>query len=228
MDWVLAEYISMVATSKLLSMEDDFDMDTGREILYRGLEGECVFNNSLNKNASILNSFQMMLASNPTSYSYKFGIKSDGKIANMQHYNRGFILNDDVQNDNVYHIKQACARVISDKILAKRIEENGTNNVYQHNILALEVLKSKGLSKEKIESFNSPKREAVLQKVSKIGDDWNILIENHNLNELDENYAKWILINLDIEKYLAMVADSFNNSWKNKKLEKVQSQLTLF
>lgn len=227
-DWVLAEYISMVATSKLLSMEDDFNMDTGREILYRGLEGECVFNNSLNKNASILNSFQMMLASNPTSYSYKFGIKSDGKIANMQHYNRGFILNDDVQNDNVYHIKQACARVISDKILAKRIEENGTNNVYQHNILALEVLKSKGLSKEKIESFNSPKREAVLQKVSKIGDDWNILIENHNLNELDENYAKWILINLDIEKYLAMVADSFNNSWKNKKLEKVQSQLTLF
>jgi hypothetical protein len=227
-DWALAEYISTVATSRTLSMEDAFDMDTGREILYKGLEGACVFNGSLNKKASILNSFQMMFSSNPSSYSYKFGITVDGKIANMQHYNRGFILNDDVKNDNVYHIKQACARVISDKAIAKRVEEFGTNNIYQHNDLALKVLDSKGLSKEKIELFNSPRREAVLQKVSKIGESWNILIENHNLNELDENYVNWILMNLDIEKYLEMIADSFNNSWRNKGLEKVQSQLTLF
>lgn len=227
-DWALSEYIAMVATTKTLSMEDNFDMDVGRDILYKGLDGACVFGNSLNKNATILNSFQIMLASNPTSYSYKFGIQTDGKIANMQHYNRGFILNDYVQNENVYQIKQACARVISDKALAKRIEENGMKNIYQHNDLALKVLNLKGLSKEKIESFNSPKREAVLQKVSKIGENWNILIENHNLNELEENYTKWILLNLDIEKYLEMVADSFNNSWKNRRLEKVQSQMTLF
>lgn len=212
-DWILSEYLVEIANSDLEKMSKPFDYTLGEEIMIRALSGNCVYNKELVTSAGILNMFQMMVSSNPATYSYKYGLDSAGNLIILQHYNRAFIMQEGTEG-KIIHIQQAMARAVSIKTIEKRIRES--EPVYQHDDIALKVLTKNGYSKEAIEAMANPRREAVAMKVPKLGDDWNILIENHNLNELSEERRQWILCNIDKGKYLQMVADSFEKCWMNK------------
>ena len=231
MDWVLSEYLVKASQHDGVDLEHEFDKDVGRELFLRALEGDCAYNKNFSKSANLLNMFQVMVASSPSTYNFKYGKNSKGELVVLQHYNRAFIMKDDINDSHCLHLRQATARILNQKTLDKRMAEQGDsvnlNSLYSNEPEAVQVLEANGITLSELFSMRSPRREASVSKINRIEPEWEMLIENHNLGELDESYAKWILENLDIDKYVSIAADTFNKTWMNRTPSREATQLTL-
>ena len=203
LDWALAEYLVVASTSyKDMSLSKPFDYDIGRSILANAVN---VFDKK-----HLLRMYQNVLASSPGSNTYIFGLKDNtpGVPIIMQHYNRVFIVKD--ANPDTVHLRSANAKVITEAMKNKRRRDN--ERAVQHDPLAMQVLNANGVSQSDLPRNT----EAVLKKVTNIELEWNMLIENHSLNLMTDAELDAIYSRLDMDKYLKLLADSFEKNWRNK------------
>lgn len=231
-DWALCEYFRNVDNIHRDAdfINEPFDMDKGRVILYNARF-------AFPDKAKYLNMFQTIIASSVGSQTYIFGetdnflgykkfitdefpfnqglfdAACESKDINiMSHYNRIFFVKNDIHtvyNKPVYKLKNAVARVVTP---AQKLTRQKNNEIQiQHNPYALALLEKYGLFEKEIPYG----KEAKISKVSGIDPDWYTYTENHSLFELSESEKQLIIDNLDMDIYLTLLADSFNNNWCN-------------
>lgn len=230
-DYALCEYLRNAdhihADDTFISQP--FDYDKGRVILYNS---QFSFPNKVD----YLKMFQTIIASSTGSQTYIFGETDNlqGYKANiceipfntglfnaacasldiniMSHYNRIFFVKKEfrtVFGKPIYHLSNAAARVIT---AAQKLTRQKNNQIpVQHDPYALAILDKFGLH----ESDIPVGKEAKLTKVSGIGLDWNVYIENRSLFELSNEEIQLLINNLDMEKYLILIGESFNKNWSN-------------
>ena len=197
-DWALTEYLIHCAKNK--AIHKDFDVNIGRKILQRAADEF--------DSVKYLNMFQNMVSSSDGSVTYIFGEHSekDDPII-LQHYNRVFIMKDNTKG--TMHLKAAAARKITPATAAKRLKNN--ERAQQHNKRAVKILAENGVFLNDIEI----NQEAVIQKINSIDENWSMLICNRNLSELSDKELNFIIENIDIEKYLGLLQNSFEENWRN-------------
>ena len=201
-DWALTEYLIVAARGyKGLTLSGGFNETIGRNIL---LASKQHFNP-----VEWLKMFQNIISSSPASMNYIFGtINGNDTPIIMQHYNRAFILKDGTPN--TIHLQAAAARKITDSSIRKRKKNN--ERLQQHNYKALEILKSYGVS----ENDMTCKKEAVIKKVTNVEETWCMYIQNSDLHRISEQEMTFIIENIDYDKYLSLLCDSYENNWRNK------------
>lgn len=233
-DWALCEYLRNVDNihgNISDFMAELFDLDKGRVILFNS---KFAFPDT----ARYLNMFQTIIASSVGSQNYIFGETDNfqgykhymneipfnqglfnaacesGDINIMSHYNRIFFVKPEFgtkYNKPVYLLRNASARVVTP---AQKLTRQRTNQILiQHDPYAKAVLEKFGLLEKDIPDG----KEAKITKVSGIGAEWHVYIENRNLFLLDEEERQLLIDNLDTETYLTLLADSFNKNWSNNK-----------
>lgn len=231
-DWALCEYFRNVDNIHGNSdfINEPFDMDKGRVILYNARF-------AFPDKSKYLNMFQTIIASSVGSHTYIFGetdnflgykhfitdefpfnqglfdAACESKDINiMQHYNRIFFVKKELYTDcgkPIFKLRNAVARVVTP---AQKLTRQKNNELFiQHNPYALALLKKYGLSEKDIPYG----KEAKISKVSGIDTDWYTYTENHSLFELSETEKQMLIDNLDMDIYLTLLADSFNNNWCN-------------
>ena len=142
-----------------------------------------------------LNMFQNIIASSTGSVMYIFGLKDNNPDPIiLQHYNRTFIMKDDTAN--TMHLQKAMARVITAATAKKRKKAN--EPPVQHGVTNIEVGK-----------------EAAISKITLIEPNWSMLIQNKALENLTLDEIEFVRDNIDIEKYLGLLKDSFTKNWRN-------------
>ena len=201
-DWALTEYLIVAALRyKNLSLSAPFDDETGMNIL-KSMHGKF-------ESVHLLRMFQNVIASSVGSVNYVFGTTdaNPGKPIVLQHYNRVFIMKDGTPD--TVHLHSANARVITAAQQQKRRKDN--ERAQQHDPLAVQVLAANGVTLSSIPS----NKEAVVKKVTNIEDTWSMYICNKDLHFLSAEEISFILDNLDYDKYLGLLRDSFENNWRN-------------
>lgn len=240
LDWALAEYLMRTfARSNFdqAALSEPFDMNLGRQILIEATqEGDRIHG---------LTMFQNVIASNPNSYTYIFsepdelnitnqelfdlnraehptdpvnndspGCYDENNIGVLQHYNRVYIMRD--KTPETVHLNVANARKPNPAAI-KRAKTNANANPDgkpRYDVLsptAEYVLKMQG---ENIDALVH-EREIVRKKVTDIEPEWFMLIENSDLHCMPKERIEWIYENLDIEKYLMLLAKVFEDTWRN-------------
>lgn len=204
-DWALTEYLVAVSSGvKNLSLSSPFDDDLGREILDKAQKEF--------KPVKYLNMFQNVIASSNGSMTYIFGtndIDPDIPVI-MQHYNRVFIMKDDTPPaNNTLHLHAAVAKKLTPATIKKRATNH--ERAQQHDNLALQVLSANGVHIKDIPDD----KEATIKKLTGIDESWYMYIENHNLEELSDKEIDFIISNIDYEKYLQLLHESFEKNWRN-------------
>lgn len=231
-DYALCEY--MRNADNIHNNNDDFlakqfDTHKGWAILYNARF-------SFPDTAKYLNMFQTIVSSSAGSHTYIYGetdafrsykdalgkIPFDDKLFEdackrgdiniMSHYNRIFFVKKEFgekYNKPIYHLSNAAARVVT---AAQKLTRKKLNQIpIQHDCFALKLLEKFGLEEAEIPLD----KEAKITKVSGIDPDWYIYIENRSLFELSEEEKQCLIDNLNIDNYLTLIADSFNNNWAN-------------
>lgn len=204
LDWALSEYL-VVASHGLhgLSLSNNFDDTTGMNIIRSASK-------RFDKVKQML-LFQNVLASSVGSVTYIFSTV-DGAPHQpiwMQHYNRVFIVKD--RTKGAVHLHQAVSRVITPATVRKRKANN--ERAIQHDPIALQVLNLNGVTERDIDAG----REASIKKVTNIEEDWYMLVVNKDLKYLSDAEVDFILDNLDYDKYLTLLRNSFQDNWRNPK-----------
>lgn len=233
-DWALCEYLRNV--DNIHRDVDDFmakpfDMDKGRVILYNARF-------AFPDKAKYLNMFQTLIASSLGSQTFIFGetdnllgykhfineipfnqglfdAACESKDINiMSHYNRVFFVKPEFHNvyqEPVYLLQNAACRAVTP---AQKLTRQRENQIpIQHDPYAKAILE-----KFNIDETDIPcDKEAKITKVSGIDLDCHCYINNHSLLELTENDMQRLIDNLDMERYLTLLADSFNKNWANGK-----------
>lgn len=200
-DWALTEYLIVAARGyKGLSLDGDFNDDIGRSIL-RSAEKKF-------ETVQWLKMFQNMLASSVDSMNYIFGIKdgNDTPII-MQHYNRAFIMKENTPG--TLHLQAANARKIPESTIRKRNKNN--ERTRQHDPYALNILAGYGVPETEIPVEN----EAIIKKINNIEYTWCMYIQNADLYRMSEKEIAFIMENIDYEKYLSLLRDSYEKNWRN-------------
>ena len=151
--------------------------------------------------------FQNIIASSMGSMDYIFGIDDNGVKDILQHYNRVFIMKD--QTPNTKHLQSANVRVITDAVKTKRARLHETP--VQHDPDAIYVLAKNGVGKTDIPIG----KEAIIKKITRISPDWYMRICNQDLNTLTKEQQEEIIQNIDLEKYLQLLEETYENNWKN-------------
>lgn len=237
-DWGLAEYLCRTTYSRGPSIFDDMNRDIATEILQSARNGACVYRDDMSKDAAILSMFQIVTASNPASYSYIFAVDDDGESHKLQRFNRCFIMKSSpalAASDHICHLQIAAARMINAEKFAKKTAEINAavseaekqKAAFPNDRTALKILAANGLSEDSLLAMTSPHRQAVVEKVTDIDPEWYILIENHSLAELEPEYRQWILNNLDLDKYVEIMAGKFDKNWKNIRPKRTAVQLAM-
>lgn len=202
-DWALTEYLIVCAWNyKDLSLSKPFDRDIGLNILKSA-------RNSFKDDMSFLRMFQNVLASSSGTMTYIFGTtdKNPDEPVILQNYNRVFIMKDGTPD--TMHLHSANARVITAAVKKKRANLGELER--QHDLKAVRVLKANGVSLEDLPE----NKEALVQKVTGIHASWSMFVQNKNLAFLSDEERSFILDNLDYEKYLSLLAHSFEKNWRN-------------
>lgn len=202
-DWALTEYLIKVSSGKNnLSIAHPFDEKLGREILESAKQEFDTI--------KFLLMFQNVIASSIGSISYIFGTTDDDPETPiiLQHYNRVFIMKD--KTPNTMHLVSATAKKLTPATIAKR--KRNSERAQQNDPMAMNVLSANGVD---INGLPTDK-EAVVNKITNIDKDWYMLIENRNLSELTDSERKFIIDNLDYDKYLKNLYDGFENNWRNE------------
>ena len=198
-DWALCQYLILAAQHKKgLSLSDPFDREVGSWILNAAKDRW--------DTVKWLNMFQNILASSIGSMQYIYGIKpGEEEPIILQHYNRVFIMKDNTPG--ALHLYSAYGRAITPATTQKR--ERDGEDLVQHEPLALSILHKNG-----VESIPAG-REAATKKINSIGDSWFMFIENHALESMTEEQRQFIRDNIDMEKYLDLLEDCFEQNWRN-------------
>lgn len=202
-DWALTEYLIKVSSGvNNLSLAHSFDKTLGRNILD---SAKTEFDS-----VKFLTMFQNVIASSPGSINYIFGVTdNDTKTPIiLQHYNRVFIMKD--KTPHTLHLMAANAKKLTPATISKR--KRNSERGQQNDPIAMHVLSANG-----VDINNLPlDKEAVVKKITNIDETWYMLIENRNLSQLTENERQFIIDNLDYDKYLENLCDSFENNWRNE------------
>lgn len=201
-DWVLGEYLLAASQGYESSMHEPFNKDLSMRILKSAF--------TKMDTQHLLRMFQNVIASSNGSRTYNFGVLTTNPIAilPLQQYNRTFIMKDGTQN--CYFIEAATVKKITPATIAKRKRER--ESIQQHDEIAIRILQANGVPQNEIEKTH----EASLKKVTNIERDWHIFIENQSLYTLDKKEIDFILDNIDLDKYLSLVQDTFEKNWMNK------------
>ena len=123
----------------------------------------------------------------------------------LLHDNRVFIMKD--RTAGTLHLHAAKARAITAAMAKKRAREGEPAQVIEP--LAMEVLRANGQ-----ESAPAGK-DVKTENITNLDPSWYMRIENRDLFCLPDAEKQAILDGLDLDKYLELVRDSFNNNWKN-------------
>lgn len=231
LDYALCEYLRNADNIHWKSpnyMSEPFDMDKGRVILYNARF-------AFPDKARYLNMFQTIIASSIGSQTYIFGetdnlqgykqfineipfnqdlfnAACESKDINiMSHYNRIFFVKNEFKNygKEIYMLRNAVARVVTP---AQKLTRKKNNQVLiQHDPYAKAMLEKYGLFEKDIPEG----KEAKITKVSGIDLDWHVHIDNRSLYELSDSELQLLIDNLDMDKYLTLLAESFNKNWRN-------------
>ncbi|MBO5435359.1 hypothetical protein J6A31_06045 [bacterium] len=211
-DWSLTEYLSIASIGyKGLSLEKPFDDDIGRSIISSARQ---IFNDDV----QTLLMFQNVIASSPGSQRFVFATTdADPTTAiPLQHYNRCFIAKDGT--NGAYHLKAASAKVITDSMQKKRAKMN--ERAQQHDPMATTILAVNG-----VKSNSLPlNKEATVTKITGVEENWYMIVDNRDLHLLPQDEINRILDNLDYDKYLSLLRDSFENNWRNMTPEWEQAE----
>lgn len=202
-DWALTEYLIVAALRyKNLSVNAAFDDTVGMNIL-KSMKDKF-------EPVHLLRMFQNVIASSVGSINYVFGTTDNnpGTPIILQHYNRVFIMKDGTPD--TMHLHSANARVITAAQQQKRRKDN--ERAQQHDSLAVQVLAANGVTLRSLPST----KEAVVKKVTNIEDAWYMFVCNKDLHYLPQEEIDFILDNLDYDKYLQLLRDSFENNWRNQ------------
>lgn len=202
-DWALCEYLVFAATDKSgrTGLDKPFNPEVGLNILKSA-------QNKMDK-IRLLNMFQNIVASSIGSIRYNFASKPgqpDQPII-LQHYNRVFIVKDGTPG--AVHLAAAVARKLTPVQIKNRKKNN--ERMYQHDPMAGDILTANGVPTNKLPEFY----EASITKITNIEDDWFMLIDNRALQFIPDAEVDMILENLDYGKYLYLLGNSFEKSWRN-------------
>lgn len=206
-DWALSEYL--VQNSKDLSQP--FDKSIGEKIL-KGAVSKFKEQFDDPKDAAVhsLLMFQNVIASSPSTFKYKYGrLTENDEVVLLPHYNRTFILKKDADFLGTIHLVEAAARKVDKKIVEKRKKE-GLPLYSRDDKDALYVLKTNGVFDSEIKD-----RDVITQKVSNVDQSWNIVIINRSLYHMSDAETNRILNSLDIDAYLSLLENVYENSWRN-------------
>lgn len=202
-DWALGEYLIEIAKNQRgLTMESPFNEELGMEILMRA---HTVF-----KPVQFMTMMQNILAASVSSDTYPFGYEDNeltpaSNIVMLQHYNRLFYMKDGTPG--TYHLKNASAKKLTPAVIRRRIKNGEARQ--QNDITALKVLRVNGVTE--IEDG----REAALSKITNLEPEWSILIQNKDLNYLTPEEHRFLIENLDYNRYLSLLRQAYVNSWCN-------------
>lgn len=130
----------------------------------------------------------------------------DDNVIPLSHYSRVFLVKQEFNNA---HLMQLEYKTITKTSLKKR-EQLGERRI-QHNEnirKTLEQIKQNLLLKEPID------REGVVSKVTNIKPTYNVAIVNDNLFLLDKEFQERLLNNLDLDAYLDVISQEYEN-WQN-------------
>lgn len=204
-DWALAEYLIQVSTKNHKStLFDAFDKELGEKII------QSAKNSFSLEPLKFLTMFQNVIASSNGSMNYIFGTidKNPDMPIVLQHYNRVFIMKDNTPNTG--HLRAACAKQLTPATISKR--KRNAERKQQHDPVAVSILSANGVSISDLPDT----KEATIQKVTNIDENWYMLIENRNLSELTPPEYQFIVDNLDYNKYLILLESTFEKNWRNK------------
>lgn len=213
-DWALTEYLIVASSGyKGLSLDKDFDMEIGRNILKHSLNAF--------EPIQFLLMYQNIVSSSPSSINYIYGLtdKNPYEPIVLQHYNRMFIMKPNTEpkpstiNDTI-HLWSANAKKVTPATLKKR-DKDGIERSRCECKVAEQVLLKNGINVNDIRANTKDIRDIVTKKVTNIETEWDILIYNHDLHNMDSATFEYIKRNLDYEAYLNKVRDSYENSWRN-------------
>ena len=99
------------------------------------------------------------------------------------------------------------ARVITAATAKKRKKAN--EPPVQHDPLARQILRVHGVNNIEVG------KEAAISKITLIEPTWSMLIQNKALENLTLDEIEFVRDNIDIEKYLGLLKDSFTKNWRN-------------
>lgn len=203
-DYALSEYLLCVAHNyKGVSIDKPLNKEIAKNIF---LKAEDRFDKT-----HLLRMYQNIISSTDIAYIFAYDNKNhtedDPYI--LGKYNRVFYVKDDTKNS--LFLKIAEARKVSDRDINKRRKKGKPE--LEDNPQALEILKKYNV---KTDDMIKENREAQFKKVSKIGLDWHVLIKNESINHYTEIEAKNLLNELDIDRYISLLENTFNNNWMNK------------
>ena len=206
-DWALTEYLIMAAISpnEQRSMYMNFDNDLGMKILKSAVKKFSP--------TEFLRMFQNIISSSDGSIRYVFGV-SDKEPSNaiiLQHYNRVFIAKDNTPD--TMHLYLATAKKLTPATKAKRLKND--ERPIQHDEFALDVLKKNGVDIQSV----SDEREASITKVTNISSEWYMKVYNGSLYNMSEQEQNDLISSIDYDKYLSLLENTFNHSWKNQPVE---------
>ena len=207
LDWALAEYLTVAASGyKGLSLDKDFDDDIGRNILEHS---KTAF-----EPVQFLLMYQNIVASSPSSVNYIYGLTDNNPYDPivLQHYNRMFIMKDGTPD--TMHLWAANAKKITPATQQKRLRD-GESPVAAPDPIAKNVLEINGVDVSEFIEKNTDQRDIVTKKVTNIEPDWYIQIINNDLHNINAQTFNHIVNNLDYEKYLDKVRESYENNWRN-------------
>lgn len=203
-DWALCEYLTIASINyKGTSLTKEFNEEIGRSIIASARK---IFNDDIHT----LTMFQNVIASSPGSQRFIFATSDaqpDTAIP-LQHYNRCFISKDNTPG--TYHLKAAVAKVITEAMQKKRTKAN--ERAQQHDPIAADILAINGVKAATL----PPNKEATVNKITGVEDSWYMLVNNNDLHYLTQEEINNILDNLDYDKYLVLLKNSFENNWQNK------------
>ena len=202
-DYALREYLIKAARNENgTALNEPFNEDVGRQILL----------NTINiwEPTKWLNMFQNLIASSNGSQTYIYRVNPDdpSRKKAMQHYNRVFIMKDETPGTS--HLYAATYRVITKATKDKR-RRDGDSTAPHHDPVAMDILRDNGAGKPPLD------KEAVVKKVTNIEPEWFMFIQNKALKFLTPEERAFIIDNIDIEKYLQLVKNCFEDNWFNKK-----------
>lgn len=214
-DWAMTEYLIVASINyKNTGLAKSFDDEIGRSILTKSVERiSQEIDKTTNKpkgRHEVLRMFQNVLASSPASKTYIFATNDaePGKPIIMQHYNRVFIMKDGTPD--TVHLHAATAKKLTPAQINTRTRAN--ERLQQHDPVASYVLNACG---ENVGSLPAT-HEAAVKKISGIEEDWSMQILNRSLFELSDEEIDTLLNNLDIEKYLGLLRQCFEDNWMNE------------
>lgn len=215
-DWAVSEYLIVASRNyKGISLSEPFNNEIGLSIL----KSACTKFDKIN----YLIMMQNIVASSPGSNSYVFGLPTDvsqdiisgacnifdfqNHVQLLQHYNRAFILKDDTPNS--IHLYMGTVRKLTP---AQKVKRQRDNQVINENLQARYVLNQNGVN-----NIDYANEEYSIKKISGIEQTWNMFIYNSSLYRMPENDYNFIIENLDLKKYLILMENTFENSWRNHK-----------